>query len=330
MVTRSEVAGRLLTAEYLLGARVPPPLKPAMRRSRDVVKGFWPPQLADWRLERTDRHPVTFSEKLRYRRAYDRRPLLTLFCDRVAVRDYVAERVGDERLTHLHGIWADARQVPWRELPRQYAVKASHGSGGLVLVTDTAAADASLPASARYVEWDRLFVRPENAVPERLEAIAAKWMTLNYHYGTGRLPEWGYRDVPPRIVVEELLLDHAGRIPADWKCFVFDGRVRFLTIETDRFGDHRQEIFYPDGSRAPWRWLYDAPDDPTPVPANFAELVRVASTLGRGSDFTRVDLYNVDGERIVFGEMTSYPAGGLQPFPEEWEHTIGAWWDLVR
>ena len=42
--------------------------------------------------------PTTFSEKVRYRMAVDRRAILVTFVDKVAVRRYVAERVGD----HVH------------------------------------------------------------------------------------------------------------------------------------------------------------------------------------------------------------------------------------
>jgi hypothetical protein len=43
-------------------------------------------------------------------------------------------------------------------------------------------------------------------------------------------------------------------------------------------------------------------------------------------DFVRVDLYNVNG-RIVFGELTNYPAAGLDPFyPAEFDAVFGSKW----
>ncbi|MBN9099980.1 MAG: hypothetical protein J0I49_17980 [Pseudonocardia sp.] len=39
------------------------------------------------------------------------------------------------------------------------------------------------------------------------------------------------------------------------------------------------------------------------------EMIQVAERLGAGTDFVRVDLYDIDG-RVVFGELTSFPAGG--------------------
>lgn len=315
-------------AEYAVGDAIPQQLKPLFRRGRDLMRGFWPRPVADYRLAHWPRDPQLFSEKVQYRVAYDRRPHLTLFADKAAVRDYVAERVGPHVLTDCVGIYSSAREIPWTELPREYAVKATHGSGGLVLVADFADPGNRLPASTRGVGWGRYTVRPEHAVQQRIAAIADTWMTLRYEYGTGRLPEFAYRDVPPRILVEHLLEDRRGRIASDWKCFVFDGVLRLVTVESDRYGDHRQEVFDRDGNRL-GRMLSAPPDELTPLPDNFGELVAVAEALGQGIDFVRVDLYDVDGERIVFGELTNYPGAGRQTFPEEWDRQLGSWWNLA-
>ena len=56
----------------------------------------------------------------------------------------------------------------------------------------------------------------------------------------------------------------------------------------------------------------------------------MAEKLGIGTDFVRVDLYDVDG-RIVFGELTSYPAGGDSPFyPESFNEVFGRPWTVPR
>jgi hypothetical protein len=59
-------------------------------------------------------------------------------------------------------------------------------------------------------------------------------------------------------------------------------------------------------------------------------MIAVAESLAAGTDFVRVDLYLLP-DRIVFGELTSYPAGGHSPFsPESWDAVFGSHWTVPR
>ncbi len=311
-----------------LGDYVPQPLKPAFRRTRDLALGPWPPSLAEWRPARTPLDPITFNDKVRYRIAYDRRPHLTMFADKVAVRDYVADRVGDGYLTPQYAVHRSSDEIDWDSLPREYVVKASHGSGAVVLVTDQADADARLPARSRWAAWDRFAVRPEHASRALLAPLVDRWMTLNYEFGPGRLPEWAYRDVPPRIITEQLLVGPSGEKPVDVKFFVFDGVCRFLYIGVGDDDGYHRNLFSPTGTPIPVEYGYTRAAVDPPLPESLAEFVSVAEELGRGVDFVRVDLYDLAG-RVVFGELTNYPAAGVDDFrPATFDEELGALWDI--
>lgn len=45
-------------------------------------------------------------------------------------------------------------------------------------------------------------------------------------------------------------------------------------------------------------------------------MIELAERLGGGTDFVRVDLYDLL-DRIVFGELSSFPAAGDSPFEPE-------------
>ncbi len=71
-------------------------------------------------------------------------------------------------------------------------------------------------------------------------------------------------------------------------------------------------------------------DPPRPMPARLREMIAVAESLGDGTDFVRVDLYLLP-DRIVFGELTSYPAGGDSPFePPSFDVEFGRHWTVPR
>jgi hypothetical protein len=164
----------------------------------------------------------------------------------------------------------------------------------------------------------------------KIEEVAEQlgdWLSCNL-YTEQR--EWCYRDIPPRLIVEELLLDEHGRIPTDWKIYVFGGKAAYVDVHFGRHSDDRRNMYDRALKRVNVRWLYpNLPEDPV-FPANMETMFEVAETLAAGFDFIRVDLYNIDG-RIVVGELTNYPYGGMAPFdPPEFDAVLGSKWSTPR
>lgn len=252
--------------------------------------------------------------------ATDRRKILTMFADKVAVREYVAKKVGDHVLTQLYEVTSDPEALVRSKLPREFVLKVSHGSGGMILVGDHVPRAEQLPKPP--VGWEHLQVHPETLDWDRLVECCRHWLNLRY------LPdaEWAYSKIKPRILVEELLVEDGG-IPKDYKFMVFLGKVRLVWVDQDRFIDHRRNLYSPRWERLDVEFVYRrGPLDP--MPPKLDEMLRVAERLGDGIDFMRVDLYNV-GERVVFGEITNYPEGGWASFdPPEFDRELGTYWDL--
>lgn len=306
---------------------VPQPLRPALRCGWELAHGRWPRALADRTLARAARDPKTFNQKVLYRMAADRRPLLTTFADKVAVRGYVSDRLGDGHLAELFGVYTAGCEIRWDDMPRQFACKASHGSGGAALVWE-GAQRVPLPRDASGFTWQRFLVHPDDLVRKDLARLCDRWLSLNYEYGPGRLPEWAYRDIPPRILVEQLLVTRDG-MPLDYKFFVFDGRCATVQVDRGRFEHHERDVFTPDWDLIPVRYNYPRPPVPAARPDNLEAMLAVAEALGAGVDFVRVDLYNIDG-RIVVGELTNYPEAGMNVFsPACFDSWLGAQWTLA-
>jgi hypothetical protein len=298
--------------------RALPSVGPAIQRVRSAwAEVRWNRALA--RALDVPEPPVTFNDKVRHRMLRDRCPLLATFVDKVAVRDYVAGRVGEEFLTKLHLVTKDADAVRPDALPREFVVKASHGSGGCVLVADCAFSDDRLPEPP--VGWHRYLVRPDVLDWGTLRGLLRDWLARRY----GKW-EWAYRRVPGRILVEELLL-HEGAIPRDYKFFVFDGRVRHVHVDFDRFTRHLRTLYTPEWELVPGE--YGHPQGPEiGRPAALDQMISLAEELGAGIDFVRVDLYALD-DRVVVGELTPYPLAGLGRFrPASLDRELGAWWSL--
>lgn len=278
-----------------------------------------------YRLART-RRPVTFNDKVRYKLLRDHRPLLVTFADKAAMREYVAAVVGEDRLPRAVALLTSADELAGVEIPREFVLKPTHGSGACVVVSDGAPDAARLP-EPRW-GWTYAHVRPEQAAIGALIDIAAGW--LDKTYGRGPNHEWAYGLARRRLLVEELLQDQDGNIPVDLKLFVFHGTCRFVQVDGGRFGARTQDFF--DSSWRPLTMTGGSPASDTPPerPARLSEMVELAERLGGETDFVRVDLYSLP-DRVLVGELTSSPAGGDSPFhPPSWNDEFGASWTVPR
>ena len=267
------------------------------------------------------RNSTGFNDKVKYRMVADRRPELAMYADRVAVRDFVSQRVGADVLTEMFAVVDHPSQVADINLPDQYVMKATHGSGAMLLVSELATDFGGVPAP--NAGWVRAMAKPHEVSRGEIERLCSEWLNLRYSH---RWAEWAYTQIPPRVVFEEFLDDGSGGPPLDYKFFVFDGVVRLIQVDADRYSGHRRNMYAPNWELLNVEYLYERADDVIPAPHHLKQMIGVASELGRGADFMRVDLYSV-GERIVFGELTNYPEGGNGFFrPTAFEDEIGKYW----
>jgi hypothetical protein len=278
-------------------------------------------------LRRGTRRPVTFNEKVLWRMAFDRRPHLTTFADKVAVRHVVEERVGAQYLKDCYGVYERGSDIDWAGLPRAFVVKASHGCKGNVLVWE-GAPRGQFPASGWEARWDMSIAHPDDLDLAALSLLCDGWLQLSYEFGARRSPEWAYRNIPPRILVEELLTTEQGPAANDFTFFMFDGKCGWIQHNYTRLTDHRRELLDPEWNLLPVRKTFPHPDVHEPRPDTLDEMLEVSEALSRGCDFVRVDLYSIDG-RVVFGELTNYPDSGHEGFePDEMDEVFGALWTL--
>jgi hypothetical protein len=278
-----------------------------------------------WRLWHT-RRPRTFTEKVRYKMLRDHRELMVTFADKAAVRDHVASVAGAHVLPRLLHLVDDPMTLVDATLPPAYVVKPTHGSGVAVIVSPTAEAGSRLPDPQDG--WVYRHVRPEHAPAEHLGALGESWLAQLYGQGPNR--EWAYGHVPPRIMVEELLVGADGGVPDDYKFFVFHGTCRYVQVDRGRFERRTQDFFTSDWSHLSLNGGHPWSAPPIPRPERLEEMIRLAQRLGQGTDFVRVDLYDLPG-RIVFGELSSLPAGGDSPFdPESFNREFGSHWTPPR
>ena len=274
----------------------------------DFVKGTWPHWRAMQTLRKSVSNPETFSEKIRYKMAFDRNPNLHVWADKVAVREFVTERIGSKYLTKTFGVYSSIRNLSLTSFPKNFVLKSNHGSGASVICWEGAPRGEMIPKELSSISWERFLIHPNDLEWKDLIKLSDKWMTMNYYWFPGSHPEWAYRNIRPQLLVEELLLDVHG-LPFDYKFQMIDGKCAFIQVDVSRYGNHQRNLYSENWDLINAKTTHPEISSILPPPSKLPEMVKIAEALSNGIDFIRVDLYEVEG-RILFGELTTYPNGG--------------------
>lgn len=231
--------------------------------------------------------------------------------------------MGEHVLTKAYAIVEDPRTIDWSAVPRTYVCKATHTTGGIIVVSNHADPEARLP-TAQDGGWLRSYVRPEHAPPDRVTEVSLRWLGKGFGWGPGTTHEHQYRHLTPRVLVEELLRRPDGELAHDHKFFVFHGRCEVIAVIANRMSGKRTDHFRPDWTRVDVKSKSPRAEVAPLPPTNLAEMVRIAETLGAETDFVRVDLYDM-GDRVVFGELTNTPHAGRGGLDPEFDRLLGTY-----
>jgi hypothetical protein len=258
---------------------------------------------------------------------HDRNPLFVTLVDKIECKNFVRSKIGKGFTPATFLVAERSADVDPSTLPRNYALKVNHASGGVILISEEFPRGGALPR--RGGPMVRFRLHPEDADFSRIGPVLDDW--LNIGYGS-RKGEWAYSLVPRRIFAEEYLTTSSPFPPPDFKFFVFSGRCHAVRVFShsaagrsvhhfNRDGVEQRVTFTPFGELPP-RMVTPTPELPTAL----TEMRALAEELGRDLDFVRVDMFEIEG-RIVVGEMTIYPSGGAARItPKSLDYELGAAW----
>ena len=254
------------------------------------------------------KHPKTYSEKLQWLKLYDHDPLYPRLVDKLQVKDFVKDKIGEEHLIKTIAVWDCVDDIDISTLPSQFVLKTNCGGGsnGVIVCKDKSMFDL------------------------QKAKLKLKSSLHSSVYQSHR--EWPYKNIKPKVFAEEFMVDESGYELKDYKLFCFDGKVKALFIATDRYkGEHNVKFDYYDENFNHLDLRQSHPNAEHPIsmpPVNFELMKEIAEVLSRGLKHVRVDLYNING-KVFFGEMTLFHYSGLVPFiPQKWDYIWGEWINL--
>jgi len=253
------------------------------------------------------KNPTLFSEKQQWMKLHDIHPEYKNYVDKLAVREQVKERIGDEYNFPLLGHWKTFDEIDFDKLPDAFVLKCNHDSGSTKVIRDKSKLSASDMA--------------------KLKKHFDYRVKQDYFYA-GR--EYAYKGIEPCIMAQQLMVDekHPDESIEDYKFYCFNGEPRIVLVATDRNTGVKCDFFDMDFNWLDMRSTHPNSDKNIQKPEKFEEMKKLAAKLSKGIKFVRIELYCING-RIYFGEYTFFAGGGLYLLnPIEWERRLGDWIDL--
>lgn len=228
--------------------------------------------------------------------------------DKYAVREYIIDRGYGEYLPDLLWHGYDAEDIPFDELPSQFIIKCTTGSGNNIICKNKELLDTN------------------TTIKKLNKMLKEKYLPC---YG-----EWHYEKIKPGIVIEELLTDEKNYVPIDYKLFCFNnlngGDVGCIALDLDRYNGHKRNIYDSE-----WNFMPDVSfgfkrkfDAGISKPELFDKMKNIAVKLAEPFPHCRVDFY-VIGEKLYIGELTFFNGSGFDLVtPKEYNLKMGSWIQL--
>jgi len=242
------------------------------------------------------KNPKTFNEKCNWLKLYDRNPQYTIMADKYKARKYITEKIGEQYLVPLLGVWDSPEEINFDILPDKFVLKCNHDNGVIICKNKSELDFDAIKSDLN----DRLF--------------------RNYYK---KHREWPYKNIPRKIICEKLLENPDGKALLEYNVFCFNGIPKFFKVGS----------VLPDGT--PAKDFYDiewnhlemktgaSAGNIFPKPVQHEELLEISKKLSTGTTHVRVDFYECNGN-LYNGELTFFSNGGHMKFtPEEWDYIWG-------
>ena len=231
-------------------------------------------------------NPKTYGEKLQWLKLFYRDPDMPICSDKYRIREFLKKKNLEWLSNDVIGVYKNANEIPFDELPERFAAKATHGSGWNLICENKA--ELNWPSSVR---------------------IMNDWLKCNL-FVFGR--EWNYKEIEPRILVEKYI-DH--KPLNDYKYMCFNGEPLYMQLNNDFEGTHYVDFYdLKTWTHLPVTYMrYKRSERDLEKPQNYEKMMDLARELSAQFPFVRVDFYSFD-ETVILGELTFFPGAGLWPY----------------
>ncbi|UBX49318.1 glycosyltransferase [Providencia alcalifaciens] len=250
--------------------------------------------------------PKSFNEKVNFRMIHDRNPLHSQFADKLAVRDYVTQTIGQEHIVPILATYQHVDEIDIAKLPQRFVLKCTHDSGSSIICTNKSQFDL-----------------------QKAKDKLSFHLLKNLYYITR---ERHYKNIPAHIICEEYidLFEQKKRklVPETCRIHCFSGKPVYAEIDyADEDGTEFINLYDTDWQLQPVSFGHPQMLEPISEPAQFREMLRLAEILVTPFDYCRADFLMTEN-KLYFSELTFAPnAGRTVISPLSWDFKLGELWE---
>lgn len=251
------------------------------------------------------KHPKTISEKIQWLKLYDNLPIKADLTDKVLVRDWIKSKIGEQYLKPVYQVCNSFDEIDFESLPEKFVVKCNHGCKWHYIVKN----------KQEYLKHDFLIQYSKKMINDWLAQTFFGWSDF----------ELQYKDIKPKILVEELLYDDENQQPNEFEIWCINSEPKFYIVANNQtFNRNTYDENY-NFIDLKFSDLYNNKFSNDDMNDLLQEAVMLSRGLAKGFKLVRVD-WIVYENRLYFNEMTFTPHSGFIHFPKEcekWDKKIG-------
>ena len=250
-------------------------------------------------------NPKTFNEKIQWLKVNYRNDVFTEMVDKYKAKQYISQLIGEEYIIPTLGVWNNPEEIEFDKLPEKFVLKCNNDSGGIVICKNKQTLN----------------------IAETKKFLKSRLNNNGFWYGR----EWPYKNIKPCIIAEKYVENNNHEL-IDYKFFCFNGKPKIVLVCSERFSSNNMCKTYFDEN---WNLLNIVEanhriNKEQKKPQTFEKMKEFSKKLAKDMPFVRIDFYEIKG-KLYFGEITFFPASGLEKFkPEEWDYILGDMIDITK